>query len=209
MKTIKSNIEQQIKKQIEEREITPSRDLWSEIESQAVAKTSKPSFNWLLIAACFILTFSLGAVLFFNRENKPYGSSETIVHTITEPAIQNPLGHIAQEQDAEPAAKNHEEKTVAENISAGIKTEERNREPQAFAQQEEMPVIIRNSVQIISELSPIQPGKTIAQTDSAKVPVKKKRYVDPSTLLFSVEHKDVIEKTKGKSNVATIDLNKN
>ena len=38
-------------------------------------------------------------------------------------------------------------------------------------------------------------------------PVKKKKYVDPSTLLFSVEHKDVIEKTKDGSNVATIDLN--
>jgi hypothetical protein len=46
----------------------------------------------------------------------------------------------------------------------------------------------------------------MAKSDSAKIQ-KKKRYVDPSTLLFSVEHKDVIEKSKDGSNVATIDLN--
>ncbi len=206
MKIIKSNIEQQIKKQIEEREIVPSRDLWSEIESQAVVKASKPSFNWLLIAACLILTFSLGAVLFFNQENKPEKQSETLVQVI-KPAIRNPGEPVAPEQHPESAIKSNKEKTAVENISAGI--EEQKQEPKAFAQQEEMPVIRRNSAQIISELSPIQPGRTIAQTDSAKVPVRKKRYVDPSTLLFSVEHKDVIEKTKGKSNVATIDLNRN
>lgn len=206
MKIIKSNIEQQIKKQIEERKIVPSRDLWSEIESQAVVKASKPSFNWLLIAACLILTFSLGAVLFFNQENKPEKQSETLVQ-VTKPAVQNPGEPVAQERHPESAIKSNKEKTAVENISAGI--EEQKQEPEAFAQQEEMPVIRRNSAQIISELSPIQPGRTIAQTDSAKVPVRKKKYVDPSTLLFSVEHKDVIEKTKGKSNVATIDLNRN
>ena len=34
MNTSKNNIEYQIKKQIDEREIAPSRDLWSEIETQ-------------------------------------------------------------------------------------------------------------------------------------------------------------------------------
>ena len=50
--------------------------------------------------------------------------------------------------------------------------------------------------------------KIIAKADSSKIPVKKRKYVDPSTLLFSVEHKDVIEKTKDGSNVATIELNR-
>ncbi|WP_294282463.1 hypothetical protein [uncultured Chryseobacterium sp.] len=208
MKTVKSNIEQQIRKQIEGREIAPSRDLWSEIESHSAVKTSKPSFNWLLIAACFILTFSLGAVLFFNQENRPAGSWQTIVRTSAEPAVKNPVEHIVQVQQKEPAIKSQKGKTAVENISEGIKDEVQKQGPQAFAQQEELSVIRQNSAQIISELSPIQPGKTIARTDSAKIPVRKKRYVDPSTLLFSVEHKDVIEKTKGKSNVATIDLNR-
>jgi hypothetical protein len=58
------------------------------------------------------------------------------------------------------------------------------------------------------EIPQISNPKLLAKADSLKTPVKKKKYVDPSTLLFSVEHKDVIEKTKDGSNVATtIDLN--
>lgn len=208
MKTIKSNIERQIKKQIEEREIAPSRDLWSEIESQAVAKTSKPSFDWLLLVACLILMLSLGAVLFFNQENKPVEQPEKMVE-VTKPAVNNTIGYPVPERHTDLAVKSREQKKTAENISAEIKNDLQKQELPAFTQQEEQPVIRQNSAQIISELSPIQPGKTMAQADSAKVPVIKKRYVDPSTLLFSVEHKDVIEKTKGKSNVATIDLNGN
>ncbi|PZU10536.1 MAG: hypothetical protein DI622_16170, partial [Chryseobacterium sp.] len=62
---------------------------------------------------------------------------------------------------------------------------------------------------IVPEVSKISApaDKTVAQAEDAKkTPVKRKKYVDPATLLFSVEHKDVIEKTK-ESNVAAVDLN--
>ncbi|GEN75747.1 hypothetical protein [Chryseobacterium hagamense] len=209
MKTIRNTIEQQIKQQIEAREIAPSRDLWSEIKSQSTAGMPKPSYNWLLIAACFILTFSLGAVLFFNQERKPGATSEHIVQTITKPATRSAAEPIAREQHTGSIAENRRQDTATENISAGMKSEAQEKEIKASAGQEEVPVIRQNSAQIISEISSMDPGKTMAQADSAKLPVTKKRYVDPSTLLFSVEHKDVIEKTKGKSNVATIDLNGN
>ncbi|MEF9480416.1 hypothetical protein OWR28_24455 [Chryseobacterium sp. 1B4] len=66
MKTFKDNIEYQIKKQIDEREITPSRDLWSEIEFHNNSNRSpRLQMKWVLIAACLMLTFGLGAVLFF------------------------------------------------------------------------------------------------------------------------------------------------
>lgn len=209
MKAIKNNIEQQIRQQIEGREIAPSRDLWSEIKSQSAANTPKPSYNWLLIAACFILTLSLGVVLFFNQENKPAGPSETVVQTMTRPAVQSIAEPVVPEQHTESIAESRGQNAAAENISSGMKKEMQEKETKAFAGREELPVIRQHSAQVISEILPINPGKTIVQTDSAKVPVTKKRYVDPSTLLFSVEHKDVIEKTKGKSNVATIDLNGN
>jgi hypothetical protein len=64
----------------------------------------------------------------------------------------------------------------------------------------------RKCSEIIANISKTEPEKIIAKSDSVKTQGKRKRYVDPSTLLFSVEHKDVIEKTK-ESNVATIDLN--
>lgn len=209
MKIIKSTIEQQIKKQIEGREIAPSRDLWSEIESQSVVKTSKLSISWLPIAACFILTLCLGIVLFFNQENLPAAPSEHIVKTMTKPDIQNTVEYDAQEKYTESTAEGHKQDAAAENIPAGMESNLREQKPQVFTLQEESPAVKQNSVQILPEILPVNPEKAIAQADSAKIQVKKKRYVDPSTLLFSVEHKDVIEKTKGKSNVATIDLNGN
>ena len=66
MKTFTDNIEHQIKHQIEKREITPSRDLWSEIEvHNRNNNRPKSKVNWFLVAACLLLLLSLGSVLFF------------------------------------------------------------------------------------------------------------------------------------------------
>ncbi|WP_294200295.1 hypothetical protein [uncultured Chryseobacterium sp.] len=210
MNTIKNNIEQEIKKQIEEREIAPTRDLWSEIESQSAIKKSKPAISWLLAAACLILTASLGIVLFFNTGSNPAETSENRIRTAARPSVKSTIGNAAQKGNAEELAAAPVEEKIAEgNRSADRKNDLQERTSQHFTEPEELSALRQNSTQIISEISPIKAEKTIAQTDSAKIQVKKKRYVDPSTLLFSVEHKDVIEKTKGKSNVATIDLNRN
>lgn len=208
MKIINNNIEQQIKKQIQEREIAPTRDLWSEIETQSTAKPLKSSFNQLLIAACLILTFSLGAVFFFNRENKPVEHPETLAQEI-KPAVQSTVENIAPKQTSELMVKSRDRKATVENRTADKKDDLKEQQLQILTQQDELSAVKQNSAQVILEISPIKPGKAIAQIDSSKIQVKKKRYVDPSTLLFSVEHKEVIEKTKGKSNVATIDLNGN
>ena len=63
-----------------------------------------------------------------------------------------------------------------------------------------------NPSEIAAQIIQTPQERIMAKSDSVKIP-KKKRYVDPSTLLFSVENKEAIEKTKGGSNVAQIDLN--
>lgn len=209
MKKANHTLSEQIRKQMDDRETVPSRDLWSEIESQSAVKNSKPSFNWLLTAACFILTFSLGAVLFLNQENKPAGEPEKMAKTLQKPAVQRSAEHGVNEKQKGLIVEIPEQKTTTENISAAVKNDGQKQEPQAFIQQEELPVVRQNSTQVIPELSPVKPEKTIAQADSVRTQVKKKRYVDPSTLLFSVEHKDAIQKSKGKSNVASIEISGN
>ena len=52
--------------------------------------------------------------------------------------------------------------------------------------------------EIVSQIPQVPAENIFAKTDSVKVQIKKKRYVDPSTLLFSVEHKDVIENNEGR-----------
>ncbi|WBX99428.1 hypothetical protein [Chryseobacterium gambrini] len=202
MNTTKNNIEHHIKKQISEREITPSRNLWSEIETQSERRNSKTKINWYLVAACLVLTFSLGAVLFFNKENKETEKSE-IVAEVKKPVIQNKKQELTV-PSPEIVKQKQTESVAIENIPS----EKKNKavESQIMIEQKHMPLTKENAPEIIGTISKIEPEKIMAKSDSAKTQGKRKRYVDPSTLLFSVEHKDVIMKTK-ESNVATIDLN--
>lgn len=201
MKTFKDNIEFQIKKQIEEREIAPSRDLWSEIEFHNNSNRSpRLQVKWGLIAACLILTFGLGAVLFFL--NQPAEIHPEIVKetekTPVDSIIKDPV------QNSIPlAAENNDKKDIKK-----IPAQNKEQIVSAVAIGSEKLILKETVPAKKPEILQISTPKLMAKADSSKTPVKKKKYVDPSTLLFSVEHKDVIEKTKDGSNVATtIDLN--
>lgn len=203
MKMSENSIEYQVKKQISEREVTPSRDLWSEIQAHKPAESAKTKINWFLVAACVVLTFSLGIVLFFNQDNHVAERYENIAK-VGKTEVQLPAQNKLPKKSTKLIVKNTEQKIAAEKISAD--NQKVLKESPAVIH-DELPSIQQNSPHVIAEITPVESAKMIAQSDSAKIHVKKKRYVDPSTLLFSVEHKDVIEKTKGKSNVASIDLN--
>jgi hypothetical protein len=200
MNTFKNNLEYQIKKQIDEREVAPSRDLWSEIQAQTENTGPKRSnLNWVLLAACFVLVFGLGAVLFFNNESEP---KIQVAETVKTPSLKEESS-VQPEKINSPeiiTKEDHEKLTQVKNISSEEKIEK------AIPFKNNLPLIKENPSGIASHMTLNSPTKIMAKADSVKIQ-KKKRYVDPSTLLFSVEHKDVIEKSKDGSNVATIDLN--
>ncbi|WP_175620288.1 hypothetical protein [Chryseobacterium schmidteae] len=200
MNTFKNNLEYQIKKQINEREVSPSRDLWSEIQAQTENTSPKRSnVNWVLLAACFVLVFGLGAVLFFNNESEP---KIQVAETVKTPSLK-------KENSVQPEKINSQEIIVKEN--QGKLTQIKNISSEGKIEKivpvkNNLPLIKENPSGIASQITLNPSTKIMAKSDSAKIQ-KKKRYVDPSTLLFSVEHKDVIEKSKDGSIVATIDLN--
>lgn len=200
MNSFNNSFEKNIKKQIDEREITPSRDLWAEIQAQTENSGSKKSkFNWVYLAACFVVIFALGAVLFLNNDDDPkIQMAETVKtpslksETVAQPEIINSQEIITdQDQEKLTQVKNQ---PLQENAAQEIQT------------QSNLPLIKENPSEVASQIIQNSPAKIIAKSDSVQVK-KKKRYVDPSTLLFSIEHKEVIEKSKDGSNVATIDLN--
>lgn len=202
MNTLRDNLDQRIKKQIEEREIAPSRDLWAEIEMQTAAAPSRFKMNWILAAACVILAFGLGFVLFFNTEKGNPENNMTKVNS--EPVQKERPANL--NKDIEPVLADQKQNTIQENnksveiIKEIPASKTLAEETQKVSVKEKAPLIVPSIPQI-----PVE--KIIAKAeDSSKVRGKKKRYVDPSTLLFSVEHKDIIQKTK-ESNVASIDLN--
>jgi hypothetical protein len=208
MNTFRDNLEHQIKKQIEEREIAPSRDLWSEIELQKEKPHSKFRMNWVLIAACMVLIFGLGFIIFSNPSEKNKVQNITITKVKDRSPQEKTTEKIDENTVSEPVYA--EKKIIQENKEVSTKTfNEVQKTPKVLAEQAQK-TSPKEEVQIIApEISKtsVPVDKVIAQTEeTSKAPVKRKKYVDPATLLFSVEHKDVIEKTK-ESNVATVDLN--
>lgn len=200
MNTPKYNIEHEIKSQIEEREITPSRDLWSEIESQTSTPTSdKTRINWFLVAACLGLLLSLGIVL-VNKGDKEVVQPQ-VAETSIEPKISQPEKNIGKEST--PLLVEHGESALHKINPAIASQQTKISDPEVVVVKNQIPSIKQK--QILPEITQNQISNSVAVIDSS--PVKRKRFVDPSTLLFSVEHKDVIEKSKDGSNVATIDLN--
>ena len=199
MNTSKNNLEYQIKKQIDEREITPSRDLWSEIETQTQVfeDSQTKKINWFLVAACFVLMFSLGAVLIFN-EDQPE------IQVVKKRIIKGQVANPEVQTSPEIIQQNQEEFDKVENVAS---TKPENITPESNVEQQTLPIIKENPKEIAAQISQMPAGKILAKTDTIKIRAKKKRYVDPSTLLFSVEHKDVIENSKDGSNVAKVDLN--
>ncbi|KUJ51943.1 hypothetical protein [Chryseobacterium sp. JAH] len=199
MNTSKNNLEYQIKKQIDEREITPSRNLWSEIETQTQVfeDSQTKKINWFLVAACFVLMFSLGAVLIFN-EDQPE------IQVVKKGIIKGQVANPEVQTSPEIIQQNQEEFDKVENVAS---TKPENITPEINVEQQTLPIIKENPKEIAAQISQMPAGKILAKTDSIKIRAKKKRYVDPSTLLFSVEHKDVIENSKDGSNVAKVDLN--
>lgn len=200
MNTFKNNLEYQIKKQIDEREVAPSRDLWSEIQSQTENTSSRKSnFNWILLAACFVLIFGLGAVLFFNNESEP---KIQVAETVKTPSLKEESSVQSEKIKSQEVIikEDHGKQSQIKNIPSEEKIEK------IVPVNNNLPLLKENPSGIASHMTLNSPTKIMAKADSVKSQ-KKKRYVDPSTLLFSVEHKDVIEKSKDGSNVATIDLN--
>lgn len=202
MKTFTDKMECQIKKQIEEREIAPSRNLWSEIELHTDRNTrSQPKMNWLLAAACLMLAFSLGGILLYLNQPSE-AQSKMVKHTVKK-ATEGEIVKDPVKNTVPLAVDNNDKKEVKKTL---FKNKEEVISPMAVNQNKLIPKETLPLKKL--EIPQLSNPKLMAKADSLKVPVKKKKYVDPSTLLFSVEHKDVIEKTKDGSNVATtIDLN--
>jgi len=208
MNLSKHNFEQQIKKQINEREISPSRDLWAEIQTHQPVKRSSGNTKWMLAAACSILIAVMGTVLFLMKDDNSQKAQAVekvyTIHTDKGPK-EAPISSVIPDHNRESSRRIAEHTSAEEHAVQSSRTE-------AISQKEPMPLTaihfapeekIESKVYAVD----IPASKAFAAADSSKVPVYKKRYTDAGTLLFSVEHKDAIEKTKGVSNVAKLDLN--
>lgn len=199
MNSFKHNLDREIKKQISEREISPSRDLWEEIQIQTQNNPSKKHhWNRVLLAACFVLICGLGTFLFINNKNEP-----PVQITKTEEDFPK------KEEIVQPEKINSDKdssKPIQERLVQSENADSEKQIEKYSPIKTNLPLMKENPSEIAAQIIQTPQERIMAKSDSVKIP-KKKRYVDPSTLLFSVENKEAIEKTKGGSNVAQIDLN--
>ena len=203
MNNSKYNFEQEIQQQLVEREIRPTRDLWTEIANQTENKVPKKSrVSIYFLAACLVLIGGLGIILFFN-------SNKVAQSPIAEKGSK-PTNSASEYVNQKQVPPQFIEKIEADNSNESRKVASQKLEisqPENLNEKKILPVVKENSKTFAIENTTLPAINGLAILDTATISKKKKKYVDASTLLFSVEHKDVIEKTKEGSNVATIDLN--
>lgn len=207
---MKSNkLDKEIKNQLQDREISPSRNLWTEIEAdlknaEIAPQTQKKNNNWIWLAASFIL---IAGLTFFvmkpQQETQPQivSAPKTVEKVITDSIfIDKP---VLESQEKIITENSVEEKSVlAENESSKSVQEKKQIIEKSVTRPENIQP--EKATAIIPEIN----NKTIAVADTASSKPSRVRYTDPSTLLFSVEHKDALQSAKKGSNVAAIELNK-
>ncbi|HAY3506132.1 hypothetical protein HZP20_14335 [Elizabethkingia anophelis] len=195
-------LENYIKNQLEKREINPSRNLWADIRldlDEAPKKNKKNTVIWLAAASVILLCSVAGIFIFKNdRQNsKPIIAKQTQPVNSSEPKeISTPESNIKTDSVLR---KESPVKNLAQQQPAPAKTEK-------TPKQKTLPKTITTPIEKIDAAIPVPQNQLVKTEETKEQTVKKKKYVDPKILLFSVENREAIEKTKDGSNVASVEI---
>lgn len=195
-------LENYIKNQLEKREINPSRNLWADIRldlDEAPKKNKKNTVIWLAAASVILLCSVAGIFIFKNdRQNRnPIIAKQTQPVNSSEPKeISTPESNIKTDSVLR---KESPVQNLAQQQPAPAKAEK-------TPKQKTLPKTIITPVEKIDAAIPVPQNQLVKTEETKEQTVKKKKYVDPKILLFSVENREAIEKTKDGSNVASVEI---
>ncbi|MGV0846125.1 hypothetical protein ACTS9T_05985 [Empedobacter falsenii] len=207
-----------IKDDLENRELNPSHDAWDRIQARMDVAPSpqKSNFKWWLSAAVVALfTVSTSIYLFTNQskddqpkefvnhqeQNNPQQiqSDSNTVHS-SESILANNEKIDSSKKEVE--IQTQEEKKPIQHGKVQVAINEESQQVEmAFPKKKE--AIVEKKEDLKSEA---QPKKNIAANttlDSVKVNKKKKNFVDPNMLLYSIENKENL-KESNQSRVVSI-----
>ncbi len=207
-----------IKDDLENRELNPSHDAWDRIQARMDVAPSpqKSNFKWWLSAAVVALfTVSTSIYLFTNQskddqpkefvnhqeQNNPQqiqSDSNTVHSSESILANNEKIDSSKKEVEIQP----QEEKKPIQHGKVQVAINEESQQVEmAFPTKKE--AIVEKKEDLKSEA---QPKKNIAANttlDSVKVNKKKKNFVDPNMLLYSIENKENL-KESNQSRVVSI-----
>ncbi|WP_291121369.1 hypothetical protein [Empedobacter sp. UBA7248] len=207
-----------IKDDLENRELNPSHDAWDRIQARMDVAPSpqKSNFKWWLSAAVVALFTVSTSIYLFSNQSKDDQPKEFVNHQ-----EQNNPQQIQSDSNTVHSSESilaNNEKIDSSKKEVEIQTQEEKKPIQhgkvqvainEESQQVEMafPTKKEATVEKKEDLkSEAQPKKNIAANttlDSVKVNKKKKNFVDPNMLLYSIENKENL-KESNQSRVVSI-----
>lgn len=219
----KDNISNYIIGELDKRELNPSHDAWDRLQARmdvTVPTQEKPNFKWWLSAAVVaIFTVSTSVFLFIGhseeQEMTNKFSKNSVEHLKDTINLENSTEventeHLFANNDKKDSSKQqatvqkHEEKQAVMNGNVQVAV---NKEKQQFE------LSIPNKNESVSDKKEelkkeaIQKKTMLASNtlDSIKKSKKKKNFVDPNMLLYSIENKENL-KESNQSRVVSIDI---
>lgn len=205
---MKTGLDKEIKKQLNEREIQPSDAAWQKLkglldEQNGTKKSGKKIFLILISAAASVLLI-VGLLLFVKSENETPNIESNFVQT------EEPLIEEIQSDQTETIEN---EEPVLVNSNSEIKNQKGSKDKIIKIQNTEIlqEVAIEKIEEpklekpIVEEVKPM----IAHQNDSVQKPKKKTDYTDPNMLLYSIEHNQSVKKQdESNSKLVIIDFNK-
>ena len=227
-------IENQIKQQIENREIPVSENAWDKLSEMMENEDSLPketksgktkvrsiNFKWMYaVAASVVILISIFVVNPFgeNEVEKPQIAIESVPNENIENSIPEKLAsknEMILEEISSEIVKNEiveSEKTKINSKSNSTKKEEFNIENKTEIAQNQEENIEISEPKLDLILPKVEVPQEIASTEvpqeKPQIEKKKSKYVDADMLLYSIENNQSISESKKNSKLVIIDFNK-
>ena len=216
----KDNISKHIFNELEQRELNPSHDAWDRIQARmdvAPIQQSQSNFKWWLSAAVVaIFTVSTSVYLYINQTD----ANVEVVHQPMQNTVDSSISNHDEivDKHTDELANNEKNDSAAKIEQVQPKTEKQvvqkgkvqiavNKEMNQVELSIPKSISVTEKKEIIKEnLVPKQSFVANNSLDSIKKLKKKKNFVDPNMLLYSIENKENL-KESNQSRVVSIGFN--
>ena len=216
----KDNISKHIFNELEQRELNPSHDAWDRIQARmdvAPIQQSQSNFKWWLSAAVVaIFTVSTSVYLYINQTDANVEAVNQPVQNTVDSSISNHDEIVDKHTDELANNEKNDSATKIEQVQPKTEKQVVQKGKVQIAVNKEMnqvelsipkSISVTEKKEIIKEnLVPKQSFVASNSLDSIKKLKKKKNFVDPNMLLYSIENKENL-KESNQSRVVSIGFN--
>ena len=216
----KDNISKHIFNELEQRELNPSHDAWDRIQARmdvAPIQQSQSNFKWWLSAAVVaIFTVSTSVYLYINQTDANVEAVNQPVQNTVDSSISNHDEIVDKHTDELANNEKNDSATKIEQVQPKTEKQVVQKGKVQIAVNKEMNQVelsIPKSASVVEKKEIIKESLVPKQSfvannslDSIKKLKKKKNFVDPNMLLYSIENKENL-KESNQSRVVSIGFN--